>query len=137
MDWLCGDLNLVYTKGGEPFRPINSIEVYNAGEGEVSYMDKGGIVQRYWNYRECERTKLTMRTVNSMFLVEDLSNMHLDKFGEILREMGMNIVKYIGGEIEEYILTPENPSVDLGVEGRRTADDSKIPLQEKAYFLKI
>jgi hypothetical protein len=63
--------------------------------------------------------------------------MHLDKFGEILREMGMNIIKYIGGEIEEYILTPENPSVDLGVEGRRTADDSKIPMQEKAYFLKI
>lgn len=137
IDWLCGDLNLVYTKGGEPFRPINSIEVYNASEGEVSYMDKGGIAQRYWNYRECERTKLTMRTVNSMFLVEDLSNMHLDKFGEILREMGMNIIKYIGGEIEEYILTPENPSVDLGVEGRRTADDSKIPLKEKAYFLKI
>lgn len=135
IDWLCGDLNLTFTLGGEAFRPIGSINVETALEGEVAYMDNGGITCRYWNHRECERTKFTEKTVNALILIEDLSKMHMDKFGEILKEISEGIVKYIGGRIEPYILTEENLSIDLGVEGRKNVNDSKIPQQEKAYFL--
>ena len=134
IDWLCGDLNLKYTKGGEPFRPIGSIDVQTAIEGEIAYMDNGGITCRYWNHRECERTKFTNRTVNALLLVEDLSKMHMDEFGKLLNEMKSGIEKYIGGEVTTSILTEENPSIDLGVEGRMNADDAKVPQQEKAHF---
>ena len=65
MDWLAGDLKLTFTKGKEAFRPLGSIDVEEASEGEVAYMDDGGITCRYWNYRECERTKLTEKTKNA------------------------------------------------------------------------
>ncbi|MEK7672688.1 MAG: arginine--tRNA ligase [Patescibacteria group bacterium] len=135
LDWLCGDLRLTYTQGGEPFRPINSIEVEKAKEGEIAYMDDAGITSRYWNYRECERSKFTNKTVNAVLLIEDLSKMHMDEFGEILREIQNTIIKYIGGQIEPYILNEENNSIDLGIQGRKHADDSKIPQQEIAYFM--
>lgn len=134
IDWLCGDLNLAYTKGGESFRPMGSIEVQKAAEGEIAYMDDGGITCRYWNYKECERTKFTRRTVNAVLMVEDLSKIHMDEFGKILNEIKNGIVKYIGGEVATCILTEENSEIDLGVTGRKTANDSRIPQQEKAYF---
>ncbi|MBP9770543.1 arginine--tRNA ligase [Candidatus Gracilibacteria bacterium] len=135
LDWLCGDLNLTFTKGGEPFRPIGSIEVDQAQEGEAAYMDNGGITCKYWNYRECERTKFTAKTVNAVLLIEDLSKMHMDQFGMILKEIESTIVKYIGGQTETHILNEENCSLDLGIVGRKHADDSKIPLQEKVHFM--
>lgn len=135
LDWLCGDLNLTYTAEGDAFRPIGSINVEETKEGEVAYKDNGGITCRYWNHRECERTKFTDKTINAVILVEDLSKMHMDEFGEILREMQNAIIKYIGGQIEPYILTEDRTSIDLGVEGRRSANDSKVPQQEKAHFI--
>lgn len=135
LDWLCGDLNLTFTKGGEPFRPIGSIEVEQAQEGEAAYMDNGGITCKYWNYRECERTKFTPKTVNAVLLIEDLSKMHMDQFGMILKEIESTIQKYIGGQTETYILNEENRYLDLGIAGRKHADDSKIPIQEKVHFM--
>lgn len=135
LDWLCGNLRLTYTSGKEAFRPLNSIDVKEAKEGEVAYMDDGGITCRFWNHRECERTKITSKTTNAAIIIEDLTGMHVDKFGEILREMQNSVIKYIGGQIEPHIITKDSPAVDFGVTGRTTADDSKVPQQEKAYFL--
>lgn len=137
LDWLCGDLNLTFTKGGEPFRPIGSIEVERAKEGELCYKDDGGITCRYWNYRECERTKFTSKTVNAVLLIEDLSKIYMDEFGAILQEIQNNIIKYIGGQITPYILNEENRTIDLGVEGRKNVDDSKVPQQEVAHYLAL
>ncbi|MBD3360473.1 hypothetical protein GF366_01575 [Candidatus Peregrinibacteria bacterium] len=137
LDWLYGDLNLTYTKGGEAFRPLESIEIQKAKEGEAAYIDSGGITCRYWNHRVCERTKFTEKTINAAIIVEDMSKMHLDQFGNNLREIQNGIYKYIGGQIESYILTEETPYMDLGIEGRQNADDSKVPRQEKAHFLEL
>jgi len=135
IDWLCGDLNLKFTNGGEPFRPLGSINVKQASEGELCYIDNGGITCRYWNYRECERTKFSEQTRNALILVEDLSKMHMDTFGSILKEIQLGIIKYIGGQIEPYLLNEENRSINLGVQGRINVDDSKVPQQEKIHFL--
>lgn len=135
LDWLCGDLNLTFTKGGEAFRPLGSIDVQTAKEGEVAYMDEGGITCRFWNHKACERTKFNSKTVNTAIFIEDLSKMHMDQFGSILKEIQNALIKYIGGQIEPYILTEESHSIDLGIEGRRHVDDSRVPQQEKAYFL--
>jgi len=135
LDWLCGDLHLTFTKGKEAFRPIGSIDVEEAAEGEVAYMDQGGITARYWNYRECERTKFTEKTSNAVILVEDLSKMHIDKFGEILKEIQLSIMKYIGGQIEPYILTEDRNEIDLGVQGRQNVNDGKVTQQEKVHHI--
>lgn len=135
LDWLCGDLRLTFTEGGEAFRPLGDIDVKEAGEGEVAYMDSGGITCRYWNHRECERTKFSNRTVNAAVIMEDLTNMHMDKFGAILNELAQGVEKYIGGDITTHILSEDNSSMELGVEGRKTADDAKVTQQEKVHFM--
>jgi arginyl-tRNA synthetase len=135
LDWLCGDLHLTYTNGGEPFRAINSIEVEESNEGEIAYMDDGGITSKYWNNRECERTKITNKSTNVAIFIEDLSNMHMDEFGEVLNEIANTINKYIGGDIMTFLMNDENQSINLGVQGRKNVDDSKVSAQEKAYFI--
>ena len=136
IDWLCGNLNLNFTKGSEPFRAKDSIQVEYCKEGEAAYQDEGGVVSRYWNHQQCKRTKLRSKTQNAVFIVEDLSGIHMDVFGEILKEMQSAIIKYVGGQIEPYILTEESSFVELGVQGRQSVDDSKVPQQEKAHFIK-
>lgn len=135
MDWLFGDLQLNFAKGGEPFRAKNSIDIKKVKEGEIGYFDKGGVTCRYWNVENCERTKITPKTTNTILLIEDLSRMHMDAFGEILQDIQKTILRYVGGMIEAYVLNEENYYVDLGVQGRSHADDSKVPQQEKAYFM--
>jgi DNA/RNA-binding domain of Phe-tRNA-synthetase-like protein len=137
LDWLYDDLELTYTQGGEAFRAIGSIDVKEAGEGEVAYMDKGGITCRYWNHRECERSKFTNKTVNAAIMIEDMSKMHMDEFGSILNEIANAYAKYIGGQIEVHVLNEENSVMDLGVTGRSSANDSKVTQQEKVHFLEI
>ncbi|MFA5948405.1 MAG: arginine--tRNA ligase [Candidatus Gracilibacteria bacterium] len=137
IDWFFGDVTLGYTKGGEAFREENSIDVKDAGEGEAAYMDKGGIVERYWNSEGNERTKLTGKTVSAVVFVEDMMKMHIDGFGELLNEIATGISKYIGGIIEIYLLNEDFNELDLKVSGRTVADDSKIPQQEKVHFLEL
>lgn len=137
LDWLCGDLRLTYTKGGEPFRPIGSIEVKSANEGEVAYMDEAGITCKYWNHRECERTKLTPKTVNAAIFIEDLSKMPRDVFTKKIEEVGNAILKYMGGKVEMQILDEENRIVDFGIQGRKNMNDAKIPAQEKAHHMQL
>lgn len=135
IDWLCGDLRLTFTKGGESFRPKDSIEVEQAKEGEAAYMDDGGITNRYWNHLHCERTKITGKTANAAIVIEDLSKMHTDEFGEVLRDMQGSLIRYIGGQIEPYIINEDSAPVEMGITGRRSADDSKVPQQEKAHYI--
>lgn len=135
IDWLCGDLQLTFTQGNEPFRARGTIHVELAGEGEAAYMDAGGITKRHWNHFDSERTKLTMKTENALILVEDLGTKHQDQFVEVLRELQNAVIQYIGGQIEPYILDEEHNVIDLGIQGRPHADDSKVPNQEKAHFI--
>jgi len=137
IDWLCGDLTLAFTKGGEAFRKMDSIDVVEAKEGEVAYMDKGGIIARYFNHKRCERTKVTAKTMDTGIFVEDLSKMHMDAFGAVINEIAIAIEKYIGGKIEPYILNEEGSEIDLGIQGRTNAHDDRVPQQEKAYFLEM
>ncbi|MBP7671010.1 arginine--tRNA ligase [Candidatus Gracilibacteria bacterium] len=135
LDKIHGDLALTYTKGGEPFRAIGEIEVKQAKEGEIAYIDQAGITCRYWNHRECDRSKFTSETKNALILIEDLSKIHLDEFGAIIKEFQNIAIKYIGGQIEPYIITEETSPIDLGIKGLSEADDSKVLNKDKAHFI--
>jgi len=134
LDWICGDLKLTYTQGGEPFRESDSIEVENAEESEVAYLDDGGVVSRYWNNDQSKRTKVTSQTKNAAFFVENLTNLSIEEFTKQLNEIAQTINKYIGADIKINILFEENLSADLEIKGLENVDDSKVSAQEKAYF---
>jgi arginyl-tRNA synthetase len=135
MDKFYGDIELTYAKGGECFRPINSVDIKQAKPGEVIYKDKGGVVVRRWNYREAERTKLNPETQNALVVLEDINDISIEDFEKMLYEFQDLIERYIGGDIAVYILTEDNNEIDLEIEGLKKADDSKISEKEKIHFL--
>jgi arginyl-tRNA synthetase len=135
IDKFFGDVFLTTASGIESFRPIGTIEIKNPKPGEVIYKDRGGVICRRWNYRECERTKITDQTRNAIVVMEDLNDIPIDKFEGMLYELQELIEKYIGGDVAVYILNEGSNILDLEVEGLKKADDSKISEKEKAYFL--
>lgn len=135
IDKFFGDIALTTASGIESFRPIGTVEIKNPKPGEVIYKDRGGVICRRWNYRECERTKITDQTQNAMVVMEDLNDIPIDKFEAMLYELQDLIEKYIGGDVAVYILNEGSNELDLEIEGLKKADDSKLSEKEKAYFL--
>ena len=135
MDQFYGDLKLTYAEGGECFRPIGTVDIKQVKPSEIVYKDKGGVIVRRWNYRECERTKLTKNTKNSIVVFEDLNAIPIDDFENMLYEFQDLIERYLGGDVAVYILNEDNNEIDLEVEGLKKADDSKISEKEKVHFI--
>jgi len=135
IDKFFGDVALTTASGTESFRPIGTVEIKNPKPGEVIYKDRGGVICRRWNYRECERTKITDQTQNAIVVMEDLNDIPIDKFEGMLYELQELIEKYIGGDVAVYILNEGSNILDLEIEGQKKADDSRISEKEKAYFL--
>ena len=135
MDKFHGDLKLTMADGGECFRPIDTVDIKQVKPGEIVYKDKGGVIVRRWNYRECDRTKLTKDTQNALIAFEDLNNVPVEEFEKMLYEFQDLIEKYVGGDVAIYILNEDNNSIDLEIEGLKKADDSKISEKEKIHFL--
>jgi len=129
------DVELTYAKGGECFRPINTVEIKQVKPGEIIYKDKGGVIVRRWNYREAERTKLNTTTTNGMIVLEDLNNLSIEDFEKMLYEFQDLIERYLGGDVAVYILNEDNNELDLELEGLKKADDSRISEKEKIHFL--
>ncbi len=75
-DWDCltSDLTLKFATGEEPFI------AYQGGEkvtdhpkaGEVIWADSTGVTCRRWNWRQCNRTALTVNTRNAYFVLDIL-----------------------------------------------------------------
>ena len=129
------DVELTYAKGGECFRPINTVDIKQVRNGEIIYKDKGGVIVRRWNYREAERTKLAPNTTNGIIVLEDLNNISIEDFEKILYEFQDLIERYLGGDVAVYILNEDNNELDLELEGLKKADDSRISEKEKVHFL--
>jgi len=135
IDKFFGDVTLTTASGIESFRPIGTVEIKNPKPGEVIYKDRGGVICRRWNYRECERTKITDQTRNAIVVMEDLNDIPIDKFEGMLYELQDLIEKYIGGDVAVYILNEGSNVLDLELEGLKKADDSRISEKEKIYFM--
>ncbi len=67
-----GDIRLTIAKGAEPFTELNTDETKNPREGEVVYMDDKEVLCRRWNWRECDKTKMTESTTSASLVIEGL-----------------------------------------------------------------
>lgn len=135
IDKFYGDVELTYAVGGEPFRPIGTVDIKQVKPSEIIYRDRGGVIVRRWNYRECERTKLTKDTKNAIVVFEDLNSIPVEDFEKMLYEIQDLAEKYVGGDTAVYVLNEDNNSIELELEGQKKADDSKLSEKEKIYFL--
>src|SRR3989338_1576823 len=112
-DKIDGNITLKFAQGDEPFTELNSEETKNPKEGEVVYVDDKEVLCRRWNWRECDKSKMTEETKNVTLVVEGLSPVSKEGVQSIVEELGQLVKKFCGGEISTHILNTENKEIDI------------------------
>jgi len=113
IDKIEGNITLKFAKGDESFVQLNSEETKNPKEGEVVYVDDKEVLCRRWNWRECNKSKMTEDTKNVALVVEGLAPFTKEEIETILKELSELVQKYCGGEIKTYILNESNHEVEI------------------------
>jgi len=112
-DKVDGDIILKFAQGNERFTLLNSDRVDNPKKGEVVYMDNKEILCRRWNWRECDKSKMTENTKNVTLVVEGLLPVSRKKVQSAIDELTALVKKFCGGEIKSYILNSRNKEIDV------------------------
>ena len=74
MEKVNGDIQLRYAKAGEAFVGINGKETEKTASNEVIYSDNSGVTCRYWNDRDCDRTKITKETTQFIIFFDGVDD---------------------------------------------------------------
>jgi len=113
IDKIDGDIILGFAKGDEIFIRLNSDEVDHPKEGEVVYVDSKEVLCRRWNWRECDKSKMTENTQNVILVIEGLSPVSKKDVQLISEELGRLVEKFCGGETSTHALCAENKEIDI------------------------
>lgn len=108
-----GDIRLTFARGDEIFRPLNSTAEEVANPGEVIYRDSREVLCRRWNWRECDKTKMTESTTDAVLVVEGLPPVGKKEVEEILNDLVQLVVEHCGGEIRQSVLDRQTPALEL------------------------
>jgi lysyl-tRNA synthetase class 2 len=108
-----GNIVLRLATGEEPFIRLNSDEVDHPKQGEVVYADDKEVLCRRWNWRECDKSKMTEQTKNITLVVEGLSPVTKEEVKTIVEELGQLVEKFCGGVISINILNAQNKEIDI------------------------
>lgn len=113
IDKIDGSIALRLAKGDEPFKELNSDEIKNPKEGEVVYTDDKEVLCRRWNWRECDKSKMTEETKNVALVVEGLPPFTKEEIENIVNELSSLVKKYCGGEASVHILNSVTPETEI------------------------
>jgi len=108
LDNVDGDILLKKAKGDENFVELNSDETTNAKPGEVIYSDSKEVLCRRWNWRECNKSKMSEETKNVVLVIERLLPLKKEDVGAISKELSELVQKFCGGRLQIFILNKEN-----------------------------
>ncbi|MGD8537721.1 MAG: phenylalanine--tRNA ligase beta subunit-related protein [Candidatus Aminicenantes bacterium] len=93
-----GNITLRFASEGEIFRPLNSDKVERTKHGEVIYADDVDVLCRRWNWRECDKTKMTEETQGAVLVVEGLPPVDRGEVEKIVGELSRLVERFCGGE---------------------------------------
>ncbi|MEX0961937.1 MAG: lysine--tRNA ligase [Simkaniaceae bacterium] len=108
LDKIEGTISLTIADGSEPFQMLKEEESISVEPGEVIYRDEKEVLRRGWNYRECEKSKITHETSKAAFILEGLENTTKEEIKLALFELKTLIEKYCGGVVEEHVIMGSN-----------------------------
>ncbi|MFC1725450.1 B3/4 domain-containing protein [candidate division KSB1 bacterium] len=113
IDKIEGDILLTYAEGSERFIPLNGIHSIFPKPGEVIYRDAEDVLCRRWNWRECEKSKMTEKSKNICLVVEGLPPVTREEVEQITTELAGEIKRFCGGSTAVHFVDSENPSVQI------------------------
>jgi len=111
LDRIEGSLRLTLAKGDEPFKAIGAEEKEMAKPGEVIYRDDAEVTCKAWNWRECDKTKITSDTKNATLILEGLEHTSLAEMAAALKELKELVAQHCGGTFEIYLLDAKHPQM--------------------------
>lgn len=113
IDKVEGDITLRIANGDEKFVQLNTDEVKHPKEGEVIYADDKEVLCRRWNWRECDKSKMTEETENVALVVEGLSPFNIEDVELILNDLSSLVQKYCGGEVQTHTVNKFNNGIEI------------------------
>ena len=113
LDNIDGSIRLRFAQGDERFVQLNSDEVGHPKEGEVVYMDNTDVLCRRWNWRECDKSKMTEDTTNAVLVVEGLDPIGKADVENILTELAGLVQQYCGAETQIHFINAEQPTTEI------------------------
>ena len=127
LDNMDGQLALSVAKGDERFVMLGSSEPEKILEGEVVYRDDVEVTCRAWNYRECDKTKITKETKNACLIIEGLENTSLGEIAHGIKELRDLIQQMCGGTAKAYVLD----KAESEVSDATLVENRSIPIEIK------
>ncbi|MAE13924.1 hypothetical protein CMO92_05130 [Candidatus Woesearchaeota archaeon] len=113
VDKVDGDIRLGFAKGDEPFIVLHSDEIKHPKEGEVVYVDDKEVLCRRWNWRECDKSKMTEETKNVVLVVEGLPPFSEAEVEGVLEELSSLVERCCGGESKRFVLNSSTHEVEF------------------------
>jgi DNA/RNA-binding domain of Phe-tRNA-synthetase-like protein len=114
IDTIEGDMVMDYARGDEPYFQIGSLINEPPARNEVIYKDARGAICRRFNWRECDRTKLTSDTTRPVLLMETFPPTTDEDIANMQIELQALVERYCGGMlVTKAIISISNPSAVL------------------------
>lgn len=130
-----GDMELRHCDGTEEYYAIFSDENEPPDKGEIAWVDDRGVTCRKWNWRQCDRTKITEETTEGYFIIDRLPTVGKQEQGngELLKTEIENAAKefielaekHLGAKGEVHWITKETPEVEIDVKTRVLEQEAK------------
>jgi lysyl-tRNA synthetase class 2 len=114
LDRIVGDIVLTLASGDERFVPLNGTESVSPKPGEVIYRDDEDVLCRRWNWRECDKSKMTADSTNVALVVEGLLPVAADDIGRIAGELAEAIEAVCGGRTNVHLVHRGARSIAIG-----------------------
>lgn len=114
LDHVAGDIRLTFATGDERFVSLNGSEVVTPKPGEVIYCDDEDVLCRRWNWRECDKSKMTEVSTNLCLIVEALPPVSASELNRMSVELAEEIERFCGGSTSVARADRDTPAVELG-----------------------
>lgn len=113
IDRVEGNIHLTIAKGGEPFTLLGAKSTESAEPGEVIYRDDKEVLCRRWNWRECDKTKMTPSTKNVCLVIEALESTSQDELECALADLKAHLENYCHGTATTHTLKADNSTLSI------------------------
>lgn len=102
LDKIAFPTELRMAQGGEEILLLGDDEPTKYKEGELAYFDQTGGYNIDFNYRDAQRTAVTLDTKNLYINVDGIFDISPKQVEQVLREAVDKIIQYCGGTVEEF-----------------------------------
>ncbi len=108
-----GSIRLAVADGSEKFIMLGTDKLEPIKKGEVVYRDDEEVLCRSWNYRECEKTKITPETQDVCLVLEGLEHTTRHEIEQAIHELKSLLETYCQGSYQTFFLDKSSPRAPL------------------------